>query len=668
MRVKVLISGLLFAVFCFYSLSYSDVPQMINYQGKITTPQGALIDTIVSMTFAIYTDSTGSDSLWSEVHSAVQVEKGIFSVLLGAVNPLSDTVFTGEVRYLGVKVGADPEMTPRKAIVSVAYALRAGTMEGTSGGTIHGDVALVDSLADTTFSIVDGNVHAKGDIKSGNSLTLNGAEHKLVSSIGEMYFGRENGSFGDIKIGIGTISPDEELHVVGNIKMVDGNQAAGKVLTSDANGLGTWQAAAGPGDNDWTFRITDTADTTLMTGGEWGIARSGNTLYGNVDSTHVNLGVECTTGASGQNYKYCTVGGGLFNTAMAPYATVAGGESNTAYDLHTTVGGGKDNTAVGWNATVGGGDSNTAYGNHATVGGGYRNTASSWAAAVAGGGDNAAGASYATIGGGHGNMASNVYATVGGGDNNAAIAGNATVGGGLGNTANQESATVGGGERNTASGWRANVGGGGYNMASGNHAAVGGGWHDTASGDAATVAGGYGNTASGTYASVGSGNDNTASGAYARIGGGYRNTASGPYSTIGGGDQNIASKFGATVPGGLGNTVAGAYSFAAGVQVNIDSTAECTFALGNYFGTSTAHAVIFYDAASEMKVGIQETSPTARLDVNSSTGYNQVRIRTSYTPTGTSDTNGNVGDIAWDDSYFYVKTTAGWKRAALSTW
>ena len=66
-------------------------------------------------------------------------------------------------------------------------------------------------------------------------------------------------------------------------------------------------------------------------------------------------------------------------------------------------------------------------------------------------------------------------------------------------------------------------------------------------------------------------------------------------------------------------------------------------------------------------VGIGTTTPTARLDVSGSTGYNQIRMRTSFTPAGTGDGQGNVGDMAWDDSYFYVKTSAGWKRALLST-
>lgn len=66
-------------------------------------------------------------------------------------------------------------------------------------------------------------------------------------------------------------------------------------------------------------------------------------------------------------------------------------------------------------------------------------------------------------------------------------------------------------------------------------------------------------------------------------------------------------------------------------------------------------------------VGFFTTSPTATVDINGSTGYNQLRLRTSYTPTSSADANGNTGDIAWDDNYVYVKTSAGWKRSALTT-
>lgn len=50
-------------------------------------------------------------------------------------------------------------------------------------------------------------------------------------------------SFG---VGIGAPATDSKLYVGGNIKIVDGSQAAGYVLTSDANGLASWQALPTP--------------------------------------------------------------------------------------------------------------------------------------------------------------------------------------------------------------------------------------------------------------------------------------------------------------------------------------------------------------------------------------------------------------------------------------
>ena len=114
---------------CLFSLVLAEVPQMINYQGKITTTAGLLIDTTVAMTFSIYADAFGMPpSLWGEIQDSVKVEKGVFSVLLGSVNPIPDSVFDGNIVYLAVKVGDDPVMTPLKSIVSVAYAFRVSTI------------------------------------------------------------------------------------------------------------------------------------------------------------------------------------------------------------------------------------------------------------------------------------------------------------------------------------------------------------------------------------------------------------------------------------------------------------------------------------------------------------------------------------------------------------
>ena len=124
-RILVLVGGIL--ILAFSSLAYADVPQRMNYQGKITTPSGALIDTTVQMVFSIYHTPTAVSALWSETHTAVVVEKGIFSVVLGKQNPLDlDDFYWQDSLYLGVKVGTDAEMTPRKQIVSSGYAITDG--------------------------------------------------------------------------------------------------------------------------------------------------------------------------------------------------------------------------------------------------------------------------------------------------------------------------------------------------------------------------------------------------------------------------------------------------------------------------------------------------------------------------------------------------------------
>jgi len=47
-------------------------------------------------------------------------------------------------------------------------------------------------------------------------------------------------------VGIGTSSPSGKLHVNGTCKVTDGTQGTGKILTSDATGLASWQPPPPP--------------------------------------------------------------------------------------------------------------------------------------------------------------------------------------------------------------------------------------------------------------------------------------------------------------------------------------------------------------------------------------------------------------------------------------
>jgi hypothetical protein len=89
---------------------------------------------VYSVTFRIYgeEDAAVEDAVWSETQS-VNVKGGLFSVLLGSINPITADVFAEPNRWLGVQVGDDSEMTPRQRIVTVGYAFKAADADTLDG-------------------------------------------------------------------------------------------------------------------------------------------------------------------------------------------------------------------------------------------------------------------------------------------------------------------------------------------------------------------------------------------------------------------------------------------------------------------------------------------------------------------------------------------------------
>ncbi|MBI5409165.1 MAG: collagen-like protein [Nitrospirae bacterium] len=112
------------------SLAVAEIPKTINYQGYLKDKTtGYPVNGTVQMTFSIYDVGTGGTALWSETQS-VPMSNGIYNVILGDINPLNlsfDTQY-----YLGVKVEADNEMTPRQPLTSVGYSFKAKTSDSAS--------------------------------------------------------------------------------------------------------------------------------------------------------------------------------------------------------------------------------------------------------------------------------------------------------------------------------------------------------------------------------------------------------------------------------------------------------------------------------------------------------------------------------------------------------
>jgi len=121
------ISLILFSIITLTTLSYAEIPKLINYQGHLTDKGGNPLTGTFNITFTIYDAVSGGNNLWSEPQNSIKVKNGLFSVLLGSatIGGIPESVFDGVDRYLGVKVGSDSEMSPREQLVSVPYAYKA---------------------------------------------------------------------------------------------------------------------------------------------------------------------------------------------------------------------------------------------------------------------------------------------------------------------------------------------------------------------------------------------------------------------------------------------------------------------------------------------------------------------------------------------------------------
>ncbi|GEM_PF-2456626 len=131
------------------------VPQLINYQGRLTDDTGQPLDTTVELTFKIYADTDGSTLLWEETHSAVVISDGLFQVLLGSLKPIEQSVFGGKDCWLGVSLNGDL-MKTLLPIVSVAYAYRANVSDTASRANSVADNSITSAkIQNATISFVD---------------------------------------------------------------------------------------------------------------------------------------------------------------------------------------------------------------------------------------------------------------------------------------------------------------------------------------------------------------------------------------------------------------------------------------------------------------------------------------------------------------------------------
>jgi hypothetical protein len=154
-----------------------------------------------------------------------------------------------------------------------AFGLDVFTIEANSSANAFyinsaGNIGLGTNIPVTRLDIVGGNnwdlVSGEGDLRLGNSLyrikmgiALDGGG---AGAAGIMQYGQPGGynvlklgaqgnyvlfiNGSTQRVGIGTDNPGAKLDIQGTVRIADGTQGAGKVLTSDASGTASWSSSS----------------------------------------------------------------------------------------------------------------------------------------------------------------------------------------------------------------------------------------------------------------------------------------------------------------------------------------------------------------------------------------------------------------------------------------
>lgn len=223
---------------CWPFLISAQVPQQMNYQGLLTDPAtgSPIADGNYQVVLAIYDLPAGGSAIWSETHT-IETRQGLFSILLGSTNLLTPNVLSGPEKYLGIKIAADPEMTPRRRIVSSAYAVLSHSAQQWSGldtadfrnsdgnppneGSNHFSW---DNLTDVPEGFADGIDNGGG---GGNTLDEAydqngpGAGRFIIADAGPVNIQGDDGLLVSSSVGISVPAPQADFHVNGDV-LVDG--------------------------------------------------------------------------------------------------------------------------------------------------------------------------------------------------------------------------------------------------------------------------------------------------------------------------------------------------------------------------------------------------------------------------------------------------------------
>ena len=236
--------------------------------GTAFTYQGRLIDAnnpadgLYDFLFRLYDANVAGTQKGSAIDvNELDVLDGYFTMAMD----FGSGIFDGNDRWLeiGIRTGElkDPNaytiLSPRQQVKGTPYALYAKTAGG-GGGSLwqvngtsiyynNGNVGIGTANPAQNLEVeggvfIDHSGGAHVPAEQGIALTVDGRAGKNILRLRDSEANTAMVVNHVGKVGIGTSSPTAKLEVNGQVRITDGTQAAGKVLTSDSVGLASWQS------------------------------------------------------------------------------------------------------------------------------------------------------------------------------------------------------------------------------------------------------------------------------------------------------------------------------------------------------------------------------------------------------------------------------------------